>query len=285
MLGCSLGWAALDVLRKMLAAGLPPLAVVFWVALGQLPVVWLWDAAGGGGPITARYLWVAAGTVGLNILANAAFVAALARSPISLTVPLLSLIPAMTAAFAWPLLGERPGALQLAGIALVVAGALLLGGAGAESGSLAAWWRALRREPGTPLMLATAVCWALALPLDKMGVGLVGPARHGTWLVGGVVVGTLVLLLLVHGRRGLGGLSWKMAPVMAGSMAVAAVALVMQLLVIQVVLVGVVEAVKRAIGNFAALFVGAAFFREGLGWTKAIALVAMAAGVVLILLT
>src|SRR5688572_31530580 len=92
----------------MLAAGLPPLAVVFWVALGQLPVVWLWDAAGGGGPITARYLWVAAGTVGLNILANAAFVSALARSPISLTVPLLSLIPAMTAAFAWPLLGERP---------------------------------------------------------------------------------------------------------------------------------------------------------------------------------
>ena len=285
MLGCGLGWAALDVLRKLLAGALPPLAVVFWVALGQLPVVWLWDAAGGGGPVTGRYLLVAAGTVGLNILANAAFVAALARSPISLTVPLLSLIPAMTAAFAWPVLGERPAPLQIAGIALVVAGAVLLGGAGAESGSLGAWWRALRREPGTPLMLVTAVCWALALPLDKMGVGLVGPARHGTWLVGGVVAGTLVLLLLVHGRRGLGGLTWKMAPVLAASIAAAGIALVLQLLVIQIVLVGVVEAVKRAIGNFAALFVGAAFFREGMGWTKAIALVAMAAGVVLILLT
>jgi drug/metabolite transporter (DMT)-like permease len=273
------------VLRKLLAGALPPLAVVFWVALGQLPVVWLWDAAGGGGPITGRYLLVASGTVGLNILANAAFVAALARSPLSLTVPLLSLIPAMTAAFAWPVLGERPAPLQIAGIALVVAGAVLLGGAGSETGSLGGWWRALRREPGTPLMLTTAVCWSLALPLDKMGVGLVGPARHGTWLVGGVVVGTLVLLLLVHGRRGLGGLTWKMAPVLAASIAAGGIALVLQLLVIQIVLVGVVEAVKRAIGNFAALFVGAAFFREGMGWTKTIALVAMAAGVVLILLT
>ena len=80
MLGCSLGWAALDVLRKFLAADLPPLAVVFWVALGQLPVVWVWDLAAGGGPITGRYLLVPAGTVGLNILANAAFVAALPRS-------------------------------------------------------------------------------------------------------------------------------------------------------------------------------------------------------------
>jgi multidrug transporter EmrE-like cation transporter len=76
-----------------------------------------------------------------------------------------------------------------------------------------------------------------------------------------------------------------MAPVMAGSMAVAAVALVLQLLVIQVVLVGVVEAVKRAIGNFAALLAGATLFRESFGWLKTFALAAMAAGVLLILLT
>jgi hypothetical protein len=159
-----------------------------------------------------------------------------------------------------------------------------VGSAAGALGSLAAWWQALRREPGTPLMLATAVCWSLALPLDKMGVALVGPARHGTWLVGGVVLGTLGLLLAVHGPRALGGLSWRLAPVLFGAVAVAALALVFQLLVIQVALVGIVEGIKRATGNFVALFAGAALFREGLGWGKAVALAAMAVGVLLILL-
>ena len=283
MLTCSLGWAALDVLRKLLSPHLSPLAVVFWVALGQLPVLALWGASAGFDLPSPRYLAVAAGSVALNVVANVAFVKALAKSPLSLTVPLLSLIPALTAAFAVPLLGERLDPVHVAGIVLVVAGALLLGGAMAGGLSLVAWCRALLREPGTPLMLTVALCWALALPLDKLGVQEVGAAHHGAALCGGVAFSTLALLLLRGGRAEL-RLSWRVAPLLAAAVAVAIVALATQLLAIGVVYVGVVEAVKRVIGNVGALIAGAALFREPIGWRKSLALAAMAGGVALILL-
>src|SRR5205823_5664624 len=105
---------------KALGARLSPLAVVFWVAFGQLPVVLLWSVSSPGGALTLHYLAVAFASVALNVLANTAFVTALMRGALSLTVPLLSLIPAVTVAFAWVLLGERPGASQLLGILLVI---------------------------------------------------------------------------------------------------------------------------------------------------------------------
>jgi drug/metabolite transporter (DMT)-like permease len=249
-----------------------------------VPVLALWGMAATAGAITPRYVLVAGGSVILNVVANAAYVAALGRSPLSLTVPLLSLTPAFVATFARPLLGEWPRPVQLLGIALVVAGALFLGGAAAEGGSLAAWWQALRREPGTPLMLLVAVCWGLTLPLDKLGVEAVGPARHALVLCAGIAVATL-LLMLVTGKVGdlATGLRGRLLPLLAASVLVSAVALVLQLLVIRVVLVGVVEAVKRAVGNLMAVLLGATLFGERVGWRKVVALLLLVGGVVLIL--
>jgi drug/metabolite transporter (DMT)-like permease len=273
------------VLRKLLAPHLSPLAVVFYLALGQVPVLALWGAASASGPITGRYTLVALGSITLNIVANSAYVAALLRSPLSVSVPLLSLTPAFVATFARPLLGEWPKPVQLAGIALVVVGALVLGGAAAEGGSLAAWWRALRREPGARLMLLVAVCWGMTLPLDKLGVEAVGPARHALVLCAGIAAGTL-LVMAVRGRAGelAAGMRGRVLPLLAVAVAVSAVALVLQLLVIRVALVGVVEAVKRAVGNVMALLIGGVFFGEAVGWKKVSALLLLVAGVLLILL-
>ena len=102
--GCSVSWSALDLTRKLLAPHLSPLQAVFWVAAGQAPVVVAWALMAPVGALTPRYALVAGGSVALNLVANTAFVAALARAPFSLTVPLLSLIPVMTAGFAQPLL-------------------------------------------------------------------------------------------------------------------------------------------------------------------------------------
>jgi len=283
IVGTAFGWSALDVLRKLLAPHLSPLAVVFYLALGQVPVLALWGAATASGPLTPRYLLVAGGSITLNIVANGAYVAALLRSPLSVSVPLLSLTPAFVAAFARPLLGEWPRPIQLLGIALVVAGALLLGGAAAEGG-IAAWWRALHREPGARLMLLVAVCWGLTLPLDKLGVEAVGPARHALVLCAGIAAGTL-LVMLVRRRAGelAAGLRGRTLPLLGVAVAVSAVALILQLLVIRVALVGVVEAVKRAVGNVMALLLGGALFGEAIGWKKVLALLLLVAGVVLIL--
>jgi uncharacterized membrane protein len=273
----------LDTLRKLIARHLSAMQAVFWVAAGQIPVLLVWAGAADRPSFGWRYLAAAAGSIGLNVVANVAFVRALARSPISVMVPLLSLIPVMTTAFAVPLLGERPRPVQAVGILLVVAGALLLGGAMAGGGSLAAWWRALVGEPGTPLMGVVAVCWALALPLDKVAVGEAGAAVHGVVLASGVALAALVALLARGGVRQL-AVPRAALPTLAGAVAVAIVALVLQLLAIAVIWVGAVESVKRVVGNVAALLAGAALWGERIGWRKALALVAMAAGVALILL-
>jgi drug/metabolite transporter (DMT)-like permease len=296
IVGCGLAWSALDVLRKLLAPHLSPLAVVFFLALGQVPVLAAWGAGQPAGAATGRYVLVAASSIALNVLANVAFVSALARSRLSLVVPLLSLTPAFVAAFARPLLGETPRPGQLLGIAVVVVGALLLGGAAAERDSLAAWWRALRGEAGTVLMLVVAVCWGLTLPLDKLGVGAVGPARHALVLSAGVALATLLLMLAMGLRRGdlaavwrgggeAGQARWGLLPTLALGVLVSALALALQLLAIRAVLVGIVEAVKRAIGNLMSLLLGLVLFGERVGWRHVGALMALVAGVALILLT
>ena len=243
-----------------------------------------------------RYAGIAAASVALNVIANVAFVSALARSRLSLAVPLLSLTPALVALFARPMLGETPRPLQQLGIGVVVLGALLLGGAAAEQDSFAAWWRALRGEPAAALMLLVAVCWGLTMPLDKLGVAAVGPARHALVLSAGVAAATLVLLLalglggggLAAAWRGSGppsGTKWRFGLTLALGVLVSAAALALQLLAIRVVLVGVVEAVKRAIGNLMAVALGALVFRERVAWRHGGALVLLIAGVLLILLS
>lgn len=283
-MGCALAWSALDVLRKALAPRLSPWALVFLITAGQVPVVAVWSAVSPLPSFTAGYLLVAAASILLNLVANLAFVAALERSPLSLTVPLLSLTPAFTAAVAVPVLGELPSGRQLAGILLVVAGALDLGAERAEAPGLRGWWKALRREPGTPLMVVVAVAWSLTLPLDKLGVVAVGPAWHALTLSLGVAAGSLMVLLALGARRQLPRLEPWTVSLLAAAMVVGALALALQLVAIRFVLVGAVEAVKRAVGNLGALVLGALLFAEALTWRKAAALTVMAVGVLWILL-
>jgi drug/metabolite transporter (DMT)-like permease len=259
-------------------------------------VLAVWSVGQPAGRFTVSYAGVAAASVGLNVVANVAFVAALARSRLSLAVPLLSLTPAFVALFARPLLDETPRPLQQLGIAVVVLGALLLGGAAAEQDSIPAWWRALRGEPAAALMLLVAVCWGLTLPLDKLGVAAVGPSRHALVLSAGVAAGTLLLLVgqglraggLVAAWRGGWASSagrWPFGVILGLGILVSAAALALQLLAIRVALVGVVEAVKRAVGNVMSLLLGAVIFRERIVWRHAGAMVLLIAGVALILLS
>jgi drug/metabolite transporter (DMT)-like permease len=283
VLGCAFAWSALDVLRKALAARISPWALVFLITAGQVPVLALWSAVAPLPVFTTGYAAVAGASILLNLVANLAFVAALQRSPLSLTVPLLSLTPAFTAALAIPLLGELPDPRQLAGILMVVVGALYLGAERAAAPGLGGWWQALKREPGTPLMLVVAVAWSLTLPLDKLGVAAVGPAWHALVLSLGVAGGSLVALVALKGHRSLLPLAPRVLPLLAAAMLVGALALALQLVAIRFLLVGVVEAVKRAVGNLMALLLGALLFAEPMSWRKAAALTVMATGVLLIL--
>lgn len=283
VLACSLAWSVYDLSRKVLVARIRPTPLLFLLTAGQAPLLLVWAAFEDEPAFAAGYVAPAAASVLLNVVANLAFIHAIREAPISQTVPLLSLTPAFTTLFAMPLLGELPAPLQLTGIGLVVGGALLVNRrprrAAAEVGAAAR--RHHRR--GAWLMVLVAVCWSLTQPFDKLAVRASSPGLHGFVLCAGVAAA--VLAILVFERRvaevgQVGRAPW----LLPAALLLSAAALGLQLVAIGLVWVSVVETIKRGLGNLAALAYGRWLFGEAIDATRVSGVVAMAAGVALILI-
>lgn len=281
VVACSLAWAGVDLLRKLLVGEIPPVALVFLLTIGSAPLFAVWmlaDGLGAPGPaLPGPGYWAPAlGSVLLNIVANLLYLEGMRIAPLSVTVPLLSLTPVFTTLLAIPLLGERPSAANAAGILLVIAGAIWLHWQPRESSP----------QPGAlkgALMVAlTALFWSMTIPLDKLAVERAPAPFHGFMLTAGVAAGVLVVLVA---RRGLADLGRVRAVpgLMVLALVVSSLALGLQLIALPHVYVGTVETLKRGIGNFMALLSGWVFFRETVTARKAFALLLMAAGVGLIL--
>lgn len=260
-----------------------PLPLMFLLALGQAPLLAAWWAVEGGG-FGPGYLAPAAGSIALNLIANVAFIYAFKLSPLSVTVPLLSLTPAFTALFAVPLLGEVPQAYQVAGIALVVVGALLLNRGAGEGAGPRTLWRAFLREPGARLMVVVAVCWSITPSLDKIALAAAPAPAHGVVLGVGVAIGVYLLMTLRGGAGDVRGSLTAAPALLVIALLTSALALALQLVAIHLIWVSIVETVKRGLGSAAALGLGWALFGEEVGPGRIIAVVVMTAGVALVLL-
>ncbi len=254
-LSASVCWAALDALRKGLTAGLTPTALAAVLALGQLPFFlgwWWWSGAPGP---QAGYWRPGSLDLVLNLGSNVLFAWALLRSPLSLTIPMLSLTPVFAALGGSLVLAEQPAPSQGLGIALVVGGAVALqGGPGQLLG-------ALRREPGVVAMGAVALAWAGVAVADKACLAHAAVPVHASVQLAGVALGLGAVLALRGRLRELAGVR-QLPGLTVAALVAAACATGLQLLAFQRVLVSLVEATKRAIGLAAALLNGRAFFDE-----------------------
>jgi drug/metabolite transporter (DMT)-like permease len=277
IIAASLGFAALDALRKALIARVDPVPLAALLAGGQLPIFVVWVLVSGEWRVGAGYVLPGAATVMLNIVANLLFLRALQVSPLSVTIPFLSFTPVFSTALSALLLGERPGALPLLGIGLVVAGALLVNLR--RDGAIRA--AALLHEPGSVLMTGVALVWSLTAVLDKRALAFAAVPVHAALQCAGVA---LVLLLVLAGRGQIGELAAIRAARGRYALALlaAAAGLGFQFLALRLTLVGFVEALKRAIGMFFAVGVGRAAFGEPFTRGKVAGVLLMSAGVALI---
>ena len=275
----SLGWAALDALRKSLSARCDPAPLAAALAGGQLPLFLTAVALSGDARVGAGYVAPGTATVLLNVAANLLFLRAVQLSPLSATIPFLSFTPVFSTALSALVLGERPGRDDLAGIALVVLGALLVN-LRWDGGSRTA---ALLNEPGSVLMTGVALVWSLTAVFDKRALGFASVPVHAAIQCGGVA---LVLLAVLAARGRLGTLRC-VGPV-RGRLAVALVAgglgLGFQFLALRLTLVGVMEALKRSIGMLFAVGLGRLVFGEPLTPGKLAGVALMSTGVALIVL-
>lgn len=287
VVAASVASSGFDLFRKVLVRHLAPVPMVFLLATASVPLFGAAVLFGETAPVQASYWLPALGSVVLNVVANLTFLEAVRISPLSVTVPLLSLTPVFTALLGFAVLGERPAPLDLVGIVLVVVGAFWLNlgmtrgeGEGAERGSLA---RAFLSQPGAWLMAGTALLLSLTIPLDKLAVGRASPPFHGLVLTGGIALGAL-LVLAVQKRWGeLAGLRRGWGPFLL-ALASSTLALGFQLVALKLVLVSLIETLKRGIGNLLAVILGRAVFGEAVTPGKLAAALLMAAGVALILL-
>ena len=270
-----LAFASLDLIRKLLAGRVDALALVFFISLGAVPFIAILIAFQGIGNVSIGYLLPGLGALALNLAGNFAFIHAVRLSPLSRTIPLLSLTPAFTALMAIPLLGEVPSRSQTAGILLVVAGATAL------NSNVRRPFAGLLQEKGALVMVGVALMWSLSGPLDKLALTHASVLFHANVMTLGVAVGALVILWL-QGRldalRGARSHEWHLV----GSMIAVTVALLFQLLAIQRVFVSVVEAFKRSLGAIMAVMLGRVVFGERVRPVQVVAVLVMMAGVGLI---
>lgn len=277
----SFAWSGLDPLRKLLLEKVPPVAVLFVMTLGLVPAFALWVWASDPVAIQPGYYLPALGSIVLNVGANLAYLESVRRSPLSTTIPLLSLTPVFATLFGLVLLREVPGGPKLAGIGLVVAGALALNRRPSAAGGGA--FTALLSETGSLLMMLVALLWAAAIGLDKLAIAAASGPVHGLVVMGGIGLATFLMLLARGQVRDLA--RFRQAPGLTlVSLAVGFVAFGAQVLALQTILVGVVETVKRGIGNVLAVAMGRAIFGEPVTPLKVIAVLMMALGVALVLL-
>lgn len=282
VLAASVASSGFDLFRKVLVRHLAPVPMVVLLALASVPL--FGAAVLFGDPVTvqAAYWLPALGSVALNVVANLTFLQAVRISPLSVTVPLLSLTPVFTALLGFALLGERPAPLDLVGIVLVVVGAFWLNlGMTAEGQSSA---RAFVSQPGAWLMAGTALLLSLTIPLDKLAVGRASPPFHGLVLTAGIALGSLIVLAVQNRWGELAGLRSGWRPFVLALVS-STLALGFQLVALKVgVLVSLLETLKRGIGNLLAVVLGRAAFGEAVTPGKLAAALLMAAGVALILL-
>ena len=282
LIGCSIAFSLSDLFRKLLASWVTPLPLLFALSAGMVPVFAGWYWLEGAAAPEASYWMPGLGSTILNVASNLALLEAVRRSPLSLTIPLLSLTPVFTTILAIPVLGEVPEPRQWVGIATVVVGAFWMN-LDLRELSLRNSWRTFSSEPGSRLAVVVALLWSLAMPLDKIAVLSSSPAFHGLILSSGVGV-AVVLLAWLRGSLGrFRELLIRPGLILAG-LGVSILAIALQLVAIAVVWVGLVETMKRGIGSLLSQLWGYLVFDEKLEPQRLLGVFAMAVGVALILL-
>ena len=282
-IACAAAYSASDSLRKAIPHQAGALLALFYAFLLEAPILGVWLVLGGDYRLAEGYFLpgLAAAAVGLG--ANILFMVALRRSPLSLMIPMLALVPVITALFSGMLIGEWPSASQAAGIVFVAAGLFALYLPPGAGFSLRAVWGAFAREPGAKPMLGVVLLWSLNPPIDKMCLDFASVGMHGfvQLLVLSATLG--FWLVLRGGPRALRLPAGTIRP-LAGVALTAGIGYGLQLAAYKMTLVAVVELIKRVIGLIGALFLGRAYFQEAITGPKAIGIAIMALGLPLVLL-
>lgn len=160
-------WATSDALAKhLMDDGTPPARLVFLRHLVSVPLL-LPLLAWGIPPLDRTFWLLHLAWIPLETAAIYLYIHAIRISPLSLTLPFLSLTPLWLVLTGAVVLGQRVGGVGLCGIVLVAAGSYVI-----HLDRLRRGWaeplRAILREPGTRWMLVVAAIYSITSVLGRL---------------------------------------------------------------------------------------------------------------------
>jgi drug/metabolite transporter (DMT)-like permease len=266
----TLGWSLFDLTRKSISMRVPIVAASVVLVLLQIPMYAAWSLVADGGlslnltqDQMAAYLIPFLASAILNAVAVALFLVAVSWAPLSLAVPMLSLTPAVAAFGAGPLLGERLSVGQWTGLGMIISAALAMGLWAAPRNPDSSGVEPDRVRWGLGLMSIVALCFALIPVLDKQCLNLGVPAPAHAFYQTAVVTALLALgFARPSGRSGLAKVSRAPIGLWLGAAVFSSLAFASQLRAVEIMPVGLFEAVKRGLGLLLALGFGVWFFGE-----------------------
>jgi drug/metabolite transporter (DMT)-like permease len=223
----------------------------------------------------------------LNLLGNTLFLRSVSMAPLSLSVPMLSLTPAVAALCSQWWFGETLQLRQWGGIGLVMVGmAWLAFPPKDKEGS--AQEVTLTVLKGLGLMALCAVCFAVTPVVDKASVAVASPLFHSVFLCGtlAVVFGALAIKTdwLPQTKADLSVAIGQSLGWLIGASVAALVALYLQLVITQQMNVGLFEAIKRVLCLVGALALGRWWFGEVITAHKLQVVAVLGLGMALVLL-
>lgn len=271
----------MDVGQKSLTRRVDPLVVVMLLPLAEFPLLAIYSSLAGPFVFPAVACIPLFGSAMLNSIGMVCFMRSLHRSPISLTIPLLSLTPVLTTLFGWVFRNQLPGPSQMFGAVLVVVGAFFLG-SGSSGGR---GFGGFLREPGVPLMIGAATAWSCTALLDQTAMAY----GAGVWYAPALALSMGICLnafFLATGkglllRQGIASLAARPGlGIVVGLMG--AVVLAFQIEAVRLVPAGFNETVRRGLGMASAIVSGRIFFQESITSRKVVAVVILTLGVALV---
>lgn len=285
VVGCGIFYAASDFTRKKASLFCTPamlLAITFSCVVPIYIVLFLMEDTH---PISAPYILPGLGTVAANLVANLFFIRSVSVSPLSKTIPLLSLTPVLAAIISFTFLGEALLIQQWLGIFLVVLGILWLYLPEKSAFNFMSIWHNFSQEKGAKFMCIVAICWTISPIFDRVAL------RYTTVPTHALIHFSLISVLLWGWIFLRGGLKKHPFPKKEGWKIIALLSLLyagamgLQMLSLKMVYVGIMEAVKRVIGQVSAIIIGRIAFNEPITKPKIYGIILMGIGVPLIILT
>ena len=149
-------------------------------------------------PLDSTFFLVNAAIIPLEVLAVILYTKAIKYSPLSLTLPFLSLTPVFLIGTSFVMLGERPDKSGTAGILLVVLGAYLLNVHTTKEGVLGPVHATLEEE-GSVLMIIVAFIYSITANLSKIAIQHSSPIFFAAFHPSSLALALFPILVITSG--------------------------------------------------------------------------------------